>query len=217
MVDAQHAEVDVLLLQHSHRDLLVLKKIGYCADAGQSNNMAAAIPADPAFAKRRVCTARSERRGIHPCIALTRSSSEFREVRCLAGAESREHPEPGRRVTVTGTVPDLRPYLRRAALAVAPMPYGAGIQNKVLEAMACATPVVASAQAGLALQARDGRDLVLAEGAEAFARAVLDLLAGEARRASLGRAGRRYVEEYHDWAAVGGRLVSIYDELVAQA
>lgn len=132
-----------------------------------------------------------------------------REVRQLAG--------PGSRVVVTGTVPDLRPYLQRATLAVAPMPYGAGIQNKVLEAMACATPVVASAQAGLALQAQDGRDLVLAGGAEAFARAVLDLLAGAQRREELGRAGRHYVEEHHDWAAVAGRLLSIYGDLIAQA
>ena len=68
--------------------------------------------------------------------------------------------QPG--LTVTGTVPDLRPYLQRATVALAPVAYGVGIQNKVLEAMACGTPVVASPQAVSALEAVDGRDVVVA-------------------------------------------------------
>ncbi|PWH19831.1 MAG: glycosyl transferase family 1, partial [Ardenticatenia bacterium] len=63
---------------------------------------------------------------------------------------------PGR-VEVTGWVPDLRPYLQRARLAVAPLRYGAGIQNKVLEALACGTPVVATPQACSALQVQAER------------------------------------------------------------
>ncbi|MDH7487867.1 MAG: glycosyltransferase, partial [Anaerolineae bacterium] len=50
-------------------------------------------------------------------------------------------------ITVTGTVDDIRPYLQRATLAVTPISYGVGIQNKVLEAMACGTPVVSTPQA----------------------------------------------------------------------
>ncbi len=116
------------------------------------------------------------------------------------------------RIRVTGSVDDLRPYLRGATLAVAPMPYGAGIQNKVLEAMACATPVVATPQAVSALAARDGEHLLVADGAAAFAAAVVRLLDDADLRRRLGRAGRFYVEEHHDWRDIVLRLETIYSD-----
>ena len=67
--------------------------------------------------------------------------------------------------------------LRRAAVAVAPLTYGAGIQNKVLEAMACATPVVASPQAVSALDVVPGRDVLVARFVATFAHS-LEHLAG---------------------------------------
>ena len=85
------------------------------------------------------------------------------------------------RVQVIGTVQDLRPFLRRAAIAVCPTVYGAGIQNKILEAMACGTPVVASRQATFALEASPGTDLLAADDENTFAREVLALLADPAR------------------------------------
>ncbi len=125
-----------------------------------------------------------------------------------SAAPSGEERAP--RVTVTGSVADIRPYLRLSTLAVAPVPYGAGIQNKVLEAMACGIPVVASPRAASAISVRSGQELVLADGAEAFAQAVLALLEDPARQAELGRAGRRYVEAHHSWTAVAGQLEDIY-------
>lgn len=115
-------------------------------------------------------------------------------------------------VEVTGTVPDLRPYLRRATVAVVPTVYGAGIQNKVLEAMACGTPVVASSHACSALSAQAGADLLVASEPQEFAGGVLALLRDSDRRETLGAAGRRYVEREHDWTQIGGRLVRIYEE-----
>jgi sugar transferase (PEP-CTERM/EpsH1 system associated) len=120
--------------------------------------------------------------------------------------------EPG--VDVAGTVPDLRPYLQRATVALAPIPYGVGIQNKVLEAMACATPVVASPQAASALEAEPGRDFVVADGPRATAEEVLALLGDPSRRAALGWAGRHYVESYHDWGSVVARLEETYHEVI---
>jgi len=113
-------------------------------------------------------------------------------------------------VRLTGTVPDLRPYLRSATIAVSPLVYGAGIQNKVLEALACATPVVASRQAVSALATIDGEHLLVAENADTFARCILDLLADPLRRQQLGIAGRRYVERYHDWDRIVDQLEQIY-------
>lgn len=118
------------------------------------------------------------------------------------------------RVEVTGTVSDIRPYLYRATLAACPIAYGVGIQNKVLEAMACGIPVIATPQAVSALQVKPGEHLLVADGAEAFAGEVLRLLADRGRREALGLAGRRYVERYHDWDLITANLVEIYTEAI---
>ncbi len=114
-------------------------------------------------------------------------------------------------VTVTGKVSDLRPYLQRATVAAAPIPYGAGIQNKVLEAMACAAPVIASPQASSALQIHDGHELLVAPDADTFAKAILRLLTDPVQQATLGRSGRTYVENHHSWHAVATQLEAIYN------
>jgi sugar transferase (PEP-CTERM/EpsH1 system associated) len=121
-----------------------------------------------------------------------------------------------RRITVTGSVPDLRPYLAQATLAVTPIRYGVGIQNKVLEAMAMATPVVSTPQATSALQAKPGHDVLVAETPEALARAVLTLLSDERLREEIGQAGRRYVQIHHDWMHIGQVLEEVYHEAIAQ-
>lgn len=130
-----------------------------------------------------------------------------RSVRALAGDE---------RVTVTGRVADLRPWLGRATLSVCPMPYGVGVQNKVLEAMATATPVVAAAQAARALMAMPGRDLVVADAAEEFGRQILALLASPERRAELGLRGRAHVEAHYSGEALAARLESTYREAIPE-
>lgn len=119
------------------------------------------------------------------------------------------------KVTVTGTVPDIRPFLRRAAVAVAPLVYGVGCQNKVLEAMACGTPVVSASRAVGALSAKPGRDVVVADGDEAFAAAVVDVLGRGRQRDELGRAGRTYVEAHHQWDQIAARLEATYQDVIA--
>jgi sugar transferase (PEP-CTERM/EpsH1 system associated) len=124
-----------------------------------------------------------------------------RQVMTLA-----EHP----RVTVTGTVPDVRPYLQRATMVTAPMVYGAGIQNKVLEAMACSTPVVATSRVLAGLTAKPEQDLLVADGAKALAGAILSLLGSPESRRAMGAAGRRFVEANYSWTAVAGQLQDLY-------
>jgi glycosyltransferase involved in cell wall biosynthesis len=98
----------------------------------------------------------------------------------------------------------------QATVAAAPLLYGAGIQNKVLEAMACGTPVVATSQATAALAAEPGRDLLVAEGAPALARALLSLLDSPEERERMGRAGRAFVEEHHSWPGAAARFEALY-------
>ncbi|MCS6842317.1 MAG: glycosyltransferase [Roseiflexus sp.] len=119
-----------------------------------------------------------------------------------------------RRVTVTGYLDDLRPAIAGATLAVAPLRYGVGIQNKVLEAMALATPVVAARQVSRALHAVEGRDLLLADQPHEYANAILSLMDDPQRAAAIGAAGRRYVEQYHTWDAAAERLEWAYSAAI---
>ena len=118
------------------------------------------------------------------------------------------------RVTVTGFVEDLRPHFARARVAVAPLVYGAGIQNKVLEAMACGVPVITTADASQAFSARVGTDVLVAETDDDFSRQILGLLEDDSARQRIGRAGRRYVETHHDWNALGRQLIGVYEDAV---
>lgn len=122
-----------------------------------------------------------------------------------------------RRVIVTGYLDDLRPAIAGATLAVAPLRYGVGIQNKVLEAMALATPVVAARQASRALHAVEGRDLLLAEQPHEYADAILGLIDNPQRAAAIGAAGRRYVEQHHTWDAAAERLEYVYGAAIEAA
>ncbi len=117
------------------------------------------------------------------------------------------------RIIVTGTVPDLRPYLAQATVAVTPIRYGVGIQNKVLEALAMGTPVVSTPQATTALQVQPGQDLLVGDSPQAIAQAVISLLTDESLRQRTGQAGRRYVETYHDWRLVAQNLEQVYQEV----
>jgi len=121
----------------------------------------------------------------------------------------------GPKVLVTGVVEDIRPYLRRAAIAVAPIQYGVGIQNKVLEAFACGTPVVATPQAVSALEAKPGRDVVVASGPAELAGSIISLLRDPGRQVSIGAAGRAFVEGHHDWRTIAVRLAEIYSDAAA--
>ena len=104
-------------------------------------------------------------------------------------------------VTVTGTVPDVRPYLQHAAVVVAPLRLARGIQNKVLEAMAMGRPVVASADCAAPIEARLGEELIAAADAQAFVREISALLADAGRANAIGTAGRRRVVADYSWAA----------------
>jgi polysaccharide biosynthesis protein PslH len=120
------------------------------------------------------------------------------------------------RIVVTGTVDDIRPYLGKATISVTPIIYAAGTQFKILEAMACATPVISTTRGIAALSTQPGRDLISADGPEDFADAVLGLLDNAELRREIGEAGRRYVETNHRWDNIVEKLVEVYQESVGQ-
>jgi sugar transferase (PEP-CTERM/EpsH1 system associated) len=102
-------------------------------------------------------------------------------------------------VVVTGSVPDVRPYLAHAAVVEVPLRIARGIQNKVLEAMAMARPVVVARAAAAGLAARAGEECEIVDNGTEFARATLHLLDNEAVRVQMGQQARRGVVERYSW------------------
>ena len=107
----------------------------------------------------------------------------------------------GERTVVTGTVPDVRPYLQHAAVVVAPLRIARGIQNKVLEAMAMQQAVVVAKGCGEAVDAVAGRDFLLAEGVEDYLQHIEALLAAADLRSAMGVAARQQVVQRYSWDA----------------
>ena len=105
-------------------------------------------------------------------------------------------------VQVTGTVPDVRPYLSEAMVAVAPLRIARGVQNKILEAMAMELPVVGTTSAfqGLAVASEHG--MYVADDPGEFADAVVKLLGSPECARAYGVSAREFVTSHHDWSII---------------
>jgi len=117
-------------------------------------------------------------------------------------------------VTVTGRVPDLREYMRRATVAIAPMRITAGLLNKVLEALSMALPMVVLPQANEGIDAQDGEHLIIAESTHDFADKVVNLLENPALRKELGTAGREFIKNKWSWEAHLKELEQSFENIV---
>jgi glycosyltransferase involved in cell wall biosynthesis len=117
-------------------------------------------------------------------------------------------------IKVTGTVDDIRPFLWRATVSVVPLLYGAGIQNKILEAMATKTPVVTTFKALSALQVQSGKELLAAHDSEDFSHAVVQLIEDRKLQNQMGQEGAAYVETHHNWLSISAGLVELYQQTI---
>jgi sugar transferase (PEP-CTERM/EpsH1 system associated) len=107
----------------------------------------------------------------------------------------------GPRITVTGMVDDVRPYIEGAEVIVAPLLIARGVQNKVLEAMAMRKCIVATREATRALAVESGQQLWIANGAQPFAAAIAAAIRSPERHQVMDNA-RRYVGQHHDWGTI---------------
>jgi glycosyltransferase involved in cell wall biosynthesis len=115
-------------------------------------------------------------------------------------------------VTVTGAVPDVRPYYRQAAVCVAPLRIARGIQNKVLQSMALGVPVVATGAAARGLEARNEEHFLVEDDPGRFAQAVIGLLRDRDGRRRLAERARGFVERHHAWPAILARIEALVVE-----
>jgi polysaccharide biosynthesis protein PslH len=122
-------------------------------------------------------------------------------VQALAG-----HPA----VTVTGRVPDVRPYIAGAGVYVVPLRIGGGTRLKVLEAMALGQALVSTHLGCDGFDFQDGCQVCFADDPAAFAEAVVALLRDRTRAADLGRHARAFVEANFGWDAIVPRLEALY-------
>jgi len=112
-------------------------------------------------------------------------------------------------ITVTGTVPDVRPYLWGARMSIVPLRIGGGTRLKIYESMAAGTPVVSTTIGAEGLDVRDGETISRADSAEDFAAACCALLGDEDRRTRLAEAGRALVTERFSWETVTDQFEQI--------
>lgn len=124
---------------------------------------------------------------------LVVGSGPTREVQRLNGRHG---------IVVTGRVPSTVPWMQQASVAVAPLRIARGIQNKVLEAMACGLPTIVSPKACTGIDAVDGEHLLVAADGESTVRAVRRLFEDPPLAASIGRAARRRMEERYEWSRI---------------
>jgi sugar transferase (PEP-CTERM/EpsH1 system associated) len=135
---------------------------------------------------------------IFPRIRQLKPDAQFRIIGSNPAAKIRALAKLNG-ISVTGHVPDVRPYLADAMISVAPLRIARGTQNKVLESMAMGIPVVTTSQAAKGIQAIPGKHLLVADGPENFAAQVIELLDNPRLRRELSEAGRRQVEAAHVW------------------
>jgi glycosyltransferase involved in cell wall biosynthesis len=141
-----------------------------------------------------------------------RVQSRFPEARLFIVGEhlpSTIMHKPNESVTLTGYVPDVKPYLEKTTLVVVPVRLGGGMRIKVLEALAAGKPVVASARAVEGLDLMDGEQVVLAKDDNDFARAIIDLLGNPDKRVSLAAQAQAWARANLSWE----KTVADYDAL----
>jgi polysaccharide biosynthesis protein PslH len=116
----------------------------------------------------------------------------------------------GASIQVTGYVPDPQPYLERAAVFIVPLLSGSGMRVKIVDAWRWGLPVVSTTIGAEGIQCRHGENLLIADQADDFARAVVQVLLDPVLSQQLRVNGRRWVEEHYDWHSVYTAWDSIY-------
>ncbi len=118
------------------------------------------------------------------------------------------------RITVTGTVADVRPYYSDSAAVIVPLRVGGGTRLKILEAMAMGVPVISTTLGAEGIAAGDGDEILLADSADEMTQAVERILTDGTLRRRLVERARELVSKRYDWNAIGGQLYDVHRALL---
>ncbi len=113
-------------------------------------------------------------------------------------------------VTVMGEVEDTRPYITAASVYIVPLRIGGGTRLKLLEAMSLQAPIVSTTLGAEGYAVTNGRELLLADEAAAFAGAIVEMVKDGARAQALGLAGRSFATQHYDWRSIVPKLEEVY-------
>jgi glycosyltransferase involved in cell wall biosynthesis len=116
-------------------------------------------------------------------------------------------------ITVTGAVPEIRDYLRMARVSICPISLKIGVQTKVLEAMACGTPVVSTSAGNSGIQAVSGKGLYVADSPPEFSARVVSLLKGE-NWDEMSASARRFVLDHFSWRKSVGKMEKLISDIL---
>jgi sugar transferase (PEP-CTERM/EpsH1 system associated) len=117
------------------------------------------------------------------------------------------------KVIVTGFIKDLAKVYNDASIVVAPLRFGAGTQNKVLEGMAMGVPVVCSEIGFKGLGIKNGEGALMRSGTDSFAEAVIDLLQSPAKRQEVGKKGTEVMQSNFGWDAIANKLETYFEQI----
>jgi len=117
-------------------------------------------------------------------------------------------------VTCTGYVDDVRPFVDRAAVFIAPLRSGSGTKVKILNAMSQGKPVVTTSVGAEGIDALPDHEILIADDEKEFARKVLHLLQHPQEAAAIGRRARQVVKKLYDWKVVTAGMSAIYEQAV---
>ena len=151
---------------------------------------------------------------ILPKILRTRPDASFYIVGIDPSKEVRALHD-GKNIIVTGFVDDIREYMNRSRVFVAPLRSGSGIQNKILEAFACGVPVVSSTCGNAGISAKDGEHLLIADDPMRFVSALIELLDNKEKRDSLSEKARCLAEKEFSWSKSTRLLEGVYNRVIA--
>jgi len=119
-------------------------------------------------------------------------------------------------VTVTGEVPDVRPYYQKSWVQMVPLRIGGGTRLKIVESLSLGTPVVSTTVGAQGLNLRHGEHLLLADTPSDFAGQLALIMQDKARRARLANEGRRQVLAHYTWQQLGRELSRDYENLLQE-
>lgn len=157
------------------------------------------------FCKNTLPLIRQKRPGVKLKIIGANPSPEIRDLDRLEN------------VTVTGSVPDVRPHVLSSAVNIAPLNIARGTQNKILESLAMGVPVVSSIQAAGGIDALPDKHFLMASTPQEYAEAIIRLLESKEDREKFSQAGRERMLSNHDWHASMLRLDQIIEDCLKAA